>query len=237
MSRALLALSALVVLLLLASVSAFGLDIPANDLLRVQPHLGWRTVRPGQLGHGWDARAPFIHPEDPELLALEVIRDENWINLLHVQASREALIPLASANLYIVHAVRVSQLKKSKVQEVPPDEFEPSRWDLRVYAPSDADVRAYAPDFWNLRAKAPDLQKVPAKSSSQEPVSGWRPLRWLFEEEGLFSGQSWNWDNFLPRLLTVAGLVLGGLLAVEVLHAIVQMGGRAFIEKSRQKKR
>jgi hypothetical protein len=46
------------------------------------------------------------------------------------------------------------------------------------------------------------------------------------EEDGLFSGRPWNWDNFLPRILTVAGLLVLGLLLTEAMRYITGLGRR-----------
>jgi hypothetical protein len=52
-------------------------------------------------------------------------------------------------------------------------------------------------------------------------------LSWLFEERGVFSGEAWDWENFLPRLLSVVALVVVGLLLIEFLRFLVTLGVRA----------
>jgi hypothetical protein len=52
------------------------------------------------------------------------------------------------------------------------------------------------------------------------------PFEWLIQEEGLFSGRPWDWENFLPRLLTIGGLVVLGLLLTEGLHYLFGLGAR-----------
>jgi len=43
----------------------------------------------------------------------------------------------------------------------------------------------------------------------------------LTEEQGIFSARPWSWENFLPRLFTVAGIMAAGLVTVELLHFII----------------
>lgn len=52
------------------------------------------------------------------------------------------------------------------------------------------------------------------------------PFELLTQEEGLFSGRPWDWENFLPRLLIIGGLVLLGLLVTEGLHALFGLGAK-----------
>jgi len=56
--------------------------------------------------------------------------------------------------------------------------------------------------------------------------SRWSLKGFLVQKEGLFSGRPWSWENFLPRLFTVAGMLLAGLLGVEFLRFIIRVGLR-----------
>lgn len=49
---------------------------------------------------------------------------------------------------------------------------------------------------------------------------------WLTAEQGLFSGTEWSWDNFLPRIATIAGMLILGLFATELLHYIFVVGAK-----------
>ena len=60
------------------------------------------------------------------------------------------------------------------------------------------------------------------------------PFEWLIQEEGLFSGRPWDWENFLPRLLTIGGLVVLGLLVTEGLHALFGLGAKVMGLRNRQ---
>ncbi len=64
--------------------------------------------------------------------------------------------------------------------------------------------------------------------SSPAPVTskGFSFSAFLFEEEGIFSGRPWDWENFLPRLLTIGGIVVGALLFTEFMRLIFGLGRR-----------
>jgi hypothetical protein len=67
----------------------------------------------------------------------------------------------------------------------------------------------------------------PTGGGYYEPKNPWYdPATWFMEEDGLFSGRPWNWDNFLPRILTVAGLLVLGLLLTEAMRYITGLGRR-----------
>ena len=51
-------------------------------------------------------------------------------------------------------------------------------------------------------------------------------MEWLTEDEGLFSGSEWTWDNAMQRLLTVAGFILVALLGTEAVRYLLGLGGR-----------
>lgn len=50
------------------------------------------------------------------------------------------------------------------------------------------------------------------------------PFGWLLEDEGIFSGEEWSWDNFLPRVAQIAGLLIVGLLITEILRYFMVLG-------------
>jgi hypothetical protein len=195
---------------------AWGTEITAGSLLTAEPaNLGHTAEGPG-LAQPFDLLSRALSIGEADVLAMEMIRDENRSTLDLYTASRETTIPLASAQLYIVHAVRVSQIKRGKVEEVAPLEAPPPpAWlvkQLPTELPSIADIDKFA--------KLLERHPLPE-------FKGVRPVDWLFEQDGLFSGRPWSWENFLPRLATVAVIVLGGLFAVEALHALLSLGRRA----------
>ncbi len=46
----------------------------------------------------------------------------------------------------------------------------------------------------------------------------------MTSDEGIFSGREWSWDNFLPRLLSIGGLVCLGLVITELMHYRTSLG-------------
>jgi hypothetical protein len=67
----------------------------------------------------------------------------------------------------------------------------------------------------------------PTTGGYYKPKNPWYdPATWFTEEDGLFSGRPWSWDNFLPRILTVAGLLVLGLLLTEAMRYITGLGRR-----------
>ena len=49
-------------------------------------------------------------------------------------------------------------------------------------------------------------------------------MEWLTEDEGLFSGSEWTWNNAMQRLLTVAGFILVALLGTEAVRYLLGLG-------------
>jgi hypothetical protein len=195
--------------------AARATEIGAASLLAVDPASLRQAAQIGAPAQAFDLLSRVLSVGEPDVLAMEMIRDENRSTLELYTASRETIIPLASAQLYIVHAVRVSQIKRGKVEEMAPEETPPQPTWFVKHIPSEL-------------PSIPDMNKF-AKLLERHPLpelKGFRPVDWLFEQEGLFSGRPWSWENFLPRLATVAGLVLGGLFAVEALRALFSLGRR-----------
>lgn len=166
--------------------------------------------------------------EDPLLLIDEMIAAENWESWQIFQASPGLGIPLIAAQFYIVYSAEADRMsKRPKVQE-------------RRYLPKESRVtdqqwfeeqqqrreqpqqRAYIVEE---RSVQQGLLKVDTRSPRTATAS-FRPVSWLFEEEGVFSGRPWNWENFIPRVMTVAGLVLAVLMVIEFLHLVVAAGMR-----------
>ncbi len=226
--------------LLLAAVPARAEQFPAGELLPLGPQAAPNGPRAPLPPYGHDLLGNPTPSGDPELLSSEMIRDENRFKLELFTLSRETLIPLASAHLYIIHEARVSQVKRGKVEELAPEERPPLPWNIK-HLPSGVSglpleisslpsgMSGLPPDINSLPETLLEMDKVRGllESKPLPGAAGWRPLGWLLEEDGLLSGQAWSWENFMPRLLTVAGLVLGVLLAVEVLRVLLTMGARA----------
>lgn len=168
-----------------------------------------------------------IH-EDPLLLVDEMIAAENWEAWQIFQASPGLGIPLIAAQFYIVYSAEADRMsKRPKVQErryLPKESrISDQQWfEEQQLMRQQPQQRAY---IVQERSVQQGLLKVDTRSP-RTASAGFRPVNWLFEEEGVFSGRPWNWENFIPRVLTVAGLVLGVLMVIEFLHLVVAAGMR-----------
>ena len=226
--RASLACLAAALSLVLAGAPVRAEQFDAGELLPHGPQ-AWPVAQNDSSPHADEYLLGRTHSlGNPELFSLEMIRDENRFKLELFTLSRETIIPLASAHLYIVHAVRVSQIKRGKVEALTPEEAPPRPWDIKDL-PSGL---SHLPEGLAAMGKLRSL----LGSQPLPEVKGWRPFGWLTEDEGLLSGRPWSWENFMPRLLTMAGMVLGGLLAVEVLRALLAVGERVVGDKERSKR-
>lgn len=226
MPRAVILISLFCVLWGASPPAALANELTALDLLTAGLNTLQHTALSGPAAQGLDLLRGAMASPDPEVLSMEMIRDENRTTLEFYTASRETIIPLASVQLYIVHAVRVSQIKRGKVEQAQIDETPAQPTWFVKYLPSELPSIADMDKFAKL------LERHPLPE-----LKGFRPVDWLFEQEGLFSGRPWSWENFLPRLATVAAFVLGGLFAVEVLHALLALGRRAMGGGGREKRR
>ncbi|MBI4800002.1 MAG: hypothetical protein HY794_15005 [Desulfarculus sp.] len=208
---------------------AAGVHFPGRDIeAQTTLHRG------GSLSDGFDPSDASsleylrqVH-EDPLMLIDEMIATENWEAWQIFQASPGLGIPLIAAQFYIVYSAEADRMsKRPKVQE-------------RRYLPKESRVsdqqwfeeqkqRERQPQQRAYIVQERSVQQGLLKMDTRSPrtaTSGFRPLNWLFEEEGVFSGRAWNWENFIPRVLTVAGLVLAVLMVIEFLHLVVAAGMR-----------
>jgi len=175
--------------------------------------------RPHAPGMGWDL---YLNLDDTPVLMAELIRDEHWLQLVKFERDKNTFLPVLSAQMFMVygefahHRVvrqrggveqrsRISSTSTSKV----PDPGIPVL--LRLLFP--AYVKGEPVGLL-------EREHTPRRSNP----GGYGLLRWLFEEEGVFSGSQWDWENFLPRLLSVVALVVAGLLLIEFLRLLVMLG-------------
>jgi hypothetical protein len=163
---------------------------------------------------------------EPREEPLEVISDliiaENWDAWMIFQANPALAVPLAEVQIYIVETERVA--KRPKVQE-------------RRYLAKESRVSEQAwyeepPPKQRISTTQQDkslrqgLLEVGTKKAPSGPSGPAGILNWFLDDEGVFSGRPWSWENFLPRALTVTGLVVAALMAVEFLHLVVALGMR-----------
>lgn len=149
--------------------------------------------------------------EPVEYLYFSLMSDEDWSDWQDFIRARKKVIPLGSVR-------RVMYLVNSGFLEKRPLEL---GWDEPEKAKAYIDVlrRMYyqpeSPQLGYVRLDAPEPKR-----------SRWKMFGFLTERDGLFSGRAWSWDNFLPRLFTVAGMLIGGLLGVEILRLFIRAGLR-----------
>ncbi len=158
------------------------------------------------LAEGRDLFASFA---GLDFYAREIMLDESWDKWVTFQKNLITVMPLES----LKRIVRVYYQPPSKQQRVRRTRATPS--ELSHYVP------LYHPPkrpkgvvslfiFEDTQKRAPNPSKL---------------FGWLFEEPaGLFSGREWDWDNFLPRLGTIAGFLLLGFVVTEVLHYLKVLG-------------
>lgn len=158
-------------------------------------------------------------PETLEVLRDRMIRDENWEVWLRYEVSTEVRIPLASTQQFLESASRLSRLDKRLqvrlTRERPPfPEDEVLEKAFRLFNPQE------------------QISKVIAAPEAR-PFTTFKLFSFLLEDEGVFSGRAWSWDNFLPRIATISAMVLGGLLLVEFLRLVANLGIRRLVRRDR----
>jgi hypothetical protein len=153
--------------------------------------------------------------EPMDYLYFSLMGDGDWSDWREFIKSDSKVIPLASAR-------RVLYMVSTGFMDKRPLSMPLSQgWEEPEKAKAYIDVLRrmyYRPDprqMGYLRLDAPKPQR-----------SRWTLVGFLTQKEGLFSGRPWSWENFLPRIFTVSGMLIGGLLGVEFLRFIVRTGLR-----------
>ncbi|MFH1058187.1 MAG: hypothetical protein V1797_05830 [Pseudomonadota bacterium] len=178
----------------------------------------------------WDTRwlDPYRWGDDDvlELLMERAIRDENWAEWQAYYADTEARIPLAAGQHLIRSLGRLAPVEKRLLVRMA------TTPEVRnVAVPSDKEDELVERVFAMF---TPQKQIGPISEAPMErEVSPFLALDFLFTEDGVFSGRAWDWDNFFPRILTLAGLVISLLLIVEFLRIVVQVGVRSLSLRSK----
>ncbi|MCA1906411.1 MAG: hypothetical protein LDL11_07465 [Desulfarculus sp.] len=159
-------------------------------------------------------------PETLEVLGERMLRDENWESWRRYQATTETRVPLAATQQFLESASRLNRLDKRLqvrlTRERPPfPEEEALERAFRLFNPQE------------------QIGKVTA-APHERPSTGFKLFSFLLEDEGIFSGRAWSWDNFLPRIATISAIVLGGLLVVEFLRLVASLGIRRLVRRERK---
>lgn len=171
---------------------------------------------PPQRGMGWLIyRQTAILP----VLTDEMIRDEHLVVVEAFGHNTTTVLPFLSAQMYLLY----SRTLHSQLQMAEPEQK--TRIYRKIPEPGiPVMLKLLFPGYVNQTQSVGLLQGQGARQPSGS-ASG--ILGWLFEDEGVFSGRDWSWDNFLPRILSVTALVVVGLLFIEFLRFLVLLAVRS----------
>ncbi|MCB2190238.1 MAG: hypothetical protein KQI62_01650 [Deltaproteobacteria bacterium] len=187
-----------------------------DDLKDVATRLNDFSDHPPEKGMGWRI---YRQTEIIPYLTDEMIRDEHLVEVEAFGHNTTTVLPLLSAQMYLLYSralhrhLQVAEAEeKSRIYRQLPGPGIPLM--LKLLFPG-----------YVREQSAVGLLKGPGARSPSGGASG--ILGWLFEDEGVFSGHEWSWDNFLPRILSVTALIVVGLLFIEFLRFLVLMGIRS----------
>ncbi|MBU1274673.1 MAG: hypothetical protein KJ720_04795 [Proteobacteria bacterium] len=179
---------------------------------------------PPEKGIGWEL---YRQTDDIPLFTDEMIRDEHLMVLVAFERDTSTILPILSARMYLLynrvlhrHMREAEASQKTRVYGKFPDPGIPLM--LKLLFPSHVEQESAV----GL------LRRGDQRNPSGRSVG---LLGWLFEEEGVFSGNEWNWENFLPRILSVTALVVVGLLFIEFLRFLVLLGIRSLSQADRKR--
>ncbi|MCB2228381.1 MAG: hypothetical protein KQH53_17005 [Desulfarculaceae bacterium] len=181
-------------------------------------------------GLGWDL---YIDLDEFPLITAELVRDEAWLKLVKFERDTSTILPVLSAQLFLTYRdISIKQVQRireavyQKMSRISPHKLPDPGIPvlLRLMFPGQAKG-----DVIGL------LEKEARRRGINRNQYG-NLLSWLFEEEGLFSGNEWDWENFLPRLLSVVALVVAGLFLIEFLRFLANLGMRAVGNMDKRKR-
>lgn len=159
-------------------------------------------------GMGW---LIYKFVDNAPILAAELITDENLLDIRDFEISSTTIIPVVPVQLYLRYATSSIQRRAE----------EGSRVYKKVPPPG-------IPFFLKLLTAGPAKVGLVGRGGRRGiPVQRWGVLNFLFLEEGVFSGEEWDFENFLPRVLSVIALVVSALLIIEFLRFLLLVGLKA----------
>lgn len=228
MSRMSLALLVMVFLLGAAAPPAHSYVLSAqrlfmDNLRETATRLDDFSDSPPEAGMGWQIyrqtdRVPF--------LTAEMIRDEHLVKVAAFERSTTTVLPLLSAQMYLTYSrAMLRYMAKSEGEEL-----------TRVYRqlPEPGIPLMLKLLFPGYVSKETSLGILRTSGPRTSPGGSSGILGWLFEDQGVFSGQKWSLENFLPRVLSVTALVVVGLLFIEFLRFLVLLGLRSLGQMDRK---
>ncbi|MCF8032802.1 MAG: hypothetical protein K9K66_18915 [Desulfarculaceae bacterium] len=215
----------LLTLLVAVGMASFAWSYPFGTPWLVKEDTNYRSVRiddfsdpPPQRGMGWDV---YLDVDELPLLSAELIRDEHWLELVNFERDPLTVLPVLSAQLYMVYG----DLSHSRVRRTrTPTERSRISQATRLPEPG---IPVLMRLLFPGQVKGEAVGLLERENRRPRTRGGYSLLNWLFEEEGVFSGTQWDWENFLPRLLSVVALVVAGLFVIEFLRLLVMLGVKA----------
>ncbi len=175
--------------------------------------------RPPEAGMGWDL---YLNLDDTPVLIAELIRDEHWLQLVRFERDNNTFLPVLSAQMFMVYG----EFAHHRVVRQRGGVEQRSRISSSTSKVPDPGIPVLLRLLFPAYVKGEPVGLLQQEHTPRRTKQGYGLLRWLFEEEGVFSGTEWDWENFLPRLLSVVALVVAGLLLIEFLRFLVMLGVR-----------
>ncbi|WP_156360874.1 hypothetical protein [Dethiosulfatarculus sandiegensis] len=157
-------------------------------------------------------REVFQGFDDVTRLSDTIILDESWEEWLRFQREARTSIPLLALKRLLVGAARyeyAGTYGEKFTNTIRIIENDPINLGFLLKSANPIDRK---------------VDSVRTKRDAMEYEQSFNPFNWIMEGQGLLSGRPWNWANFIPRLLTIAGLIVFGLLLTEFLHLIYRLG-------------
>lgn len=223
--------SAVLVVIFLLAVAALpahsfvytAQELYAQDLNEEMARLDDFSDPPVEKGMGWELyrRTAYL-----PMFTAELIRDEHWLKVVAFERDTSTILPILSAQMYMLYSSAMHRYLQQ------PEASEMSRIYQQLPGPGIPLMLKLLFPGYIEQDSIPGL--LPGKTFGPPPGRAIGILGWLFEEEGVFSGNEWDWNNFLPRILSVTALVVVGLLFIEFLRFLVLLGIRSISQADRR---
>ncbi|MCB2189592.1 MAG: hypothetical protein KQJ78_24505 [Deltaproteobacteria bacterium] len=149
-----------------------------------------------------------------DLLWHELLREENLGRWREFQGGAATVIPVTAIRIFRLSDEPFTALAASQ-------RLAEQRYSLSPRSSSPTAAQWHVPILGMDTAGEVEFQGNMYERGPWNPLTGW-----LFYGDGLFSAREWSWENFLPRALTIVGLLLGGLMMVEFLRVVLLTGLR-----------
>jgi hypothetical protein len=141
-----------------------------------------------------------------------LIQDENWEEWLLFQRDPRRVLP-AVAIFNLLKLVKMSQLGKKPLFPMPKDDLPKIDW---------------------LKFQLVQMEEIPAQLGElgldyrvhRKKKEDFSPIDWFQEQVVAIATRPWSWENFLPRIFFIGGVIATMLLVVEGLRFVFGLGRR-----------